>query len=154
MATQLDTAKTEVNNLQLKAAQQDKEATQLSERLQREKLGLEKDLSSSKEEASRLSRNLETAEGKLGSVEHEVCKNYNNGNFLFARLAAKCTISLARKDEPAGHVTEAAGPATDATDDDTGDRQERQRTGERGTHLVLIHDLWLCFCCRYLYWWP
>ena len=72
LASQLATANADINRLQLEAVQRDKETTQHSEQLQREKLGLEKDLTSSKEEASRVSKNLETAKAKLGSIESEV----------------------------------------------------------------------------------
>ena len=72
LSTQLASATKEVSDLQLEGARHDKEAVQQNEQLLREKIGLEKDLSSFNEDKRRLSSQLESVQGKLIATEQEV----------------------------------------------------------------------------------
>lgn len=72
---QLSLARNEVSQLQLEKARSDKASLESNQELLREKLALEKDMSTAKEEKQRLSLQLENAQGKLIATEQEVLYN-------------------------------------------------------------------------------
>lgn len=72
---QLSLARNEVSQLQLEKARSDKASLESNQELLREKLALEKDMSTAKEEKQRLSLQLENTQGKLIATEQEVLYN-------------------------------------------------------------------------------